>query len=75
MPRIMYLEGISFFIYYKDHTPPHVHVYYGEDSAVFQIDPVEKLEGSLPSKKEKVATRIIQENKELFLSKWKEFQG
>ncbi|MSQ15927.1 MAG: DUF4160 domain-containing protein [Dehalococcoidia bacterium] len=36
--------------YFSDHSPPHFHVIYGQYEAVFQIEPVEVLQGRFPTR-------------------------
>lgn len=35
-------------MYYDDHNPPHFHAYYGDAEAIFSIETLEIMEGSLP---------------------------
>ena len=35
-------------MYYNDHLPPHFHAEYGGDEAVYEIDTLNILRGSLP---------------------------
>ena len=37
MPRISAFYGISIYMYYHDHVPPHFHAIYGENEATFEI--------------------------------------
>jgi hypothetical protein len=48
MPCISQFFGISIYIYYNDHLPPHFHAEYGEYEGVYVIDTLEILRGSLP---------------------------
>ncbi len=48
MPCISQFFGISIYMYYNDHLPPHFHAEYGEHEATFVIDTLEVLRGSLP---------------------------
>ncbi|WP_242395023.1 DUF4160 domain-containing protein [Anaeromyxobacter oryzisoli] len=40
--------GIVIALYYADHAPPHFHARYGEEEAVFAIDGLDVLRGSIP---------------------------
>lgn len=57
MPRISEFYGISVYVYYKDHAPPHVHVYYQDDEAIVQISDGQVLEGRIPRR----ARRLIED--------------
>jgi hypothetical protein len=48
MPRISQFLGIAISMYYNDHAPPHFHASYGEFEAVYAIDTLDVLRGSLP---------------------------
>jgi hypothetical protein len=48
MPEICRFFGITVFMYYNDHLPPHFHAEYGEFEAVYAIESLELLRGSLP---------------------------
>jgi hypothetical protein len=48
MPRISQFFGVVIYMYYNDHFPPHFHAEYGEDEAVYAIETLEVLHGSLP---------------------------
>lgn len=48
MPRVAEFFGIAIFMYFNDHVPPHFHAEYGEFEAVYAIDTLDVLRGSLP---------------------------
>ena len=48
MPEISRLLGIIIAMYYMEHGIPHFHAKYGERRAVFSIQELRLLEGSLP---------------------------
>lgn len=48
MPRISEFFGISIYIYYRDHEPPHFHAIYGSDQAAIRVADGEILAGVLP---------------------------
>ena len=48
MPRISEFFGISIYIYFEDHPPPHFHARYAEFEALIRIDDFRVLRGSLP---------------------------
>ena len=56
MPRISQFFGIVIAMYYDDHSPPHFHARYGEHEAVFRIDTLEVLFGSLPRRASALVT-------------------
>ena len=56
MPRICEFMGVAVYMYYLDHSPPHVHAMHGGNEALFQIDPARLLRGSLPGP---IARRVV----------------
>lgn len=71
MPRISEFYGIAIYMYYRDHAPPHIHAFYGEFEAAFEIASGSIIAGQFPRR----ATALLQEwivvrNVEL-LNDWK----
>lgn len=50
MPRISSFFGITIWIYWDDHNPPHFHAEYGEHEILIQIEDLRTYSGSLPSR-------------------------
>lgn len=50
MPAISEFRGISIYMYYNDHTPPHFHALYGKYEVLIKITPVGVLKGEFPQK-------------------------
>jgi len=48
MPRVSQFYGISIYLYYNDHAPPHFHAEYGDDEALITIERLQVLRGELP---------------------------
>ncbi|MBI3910585.1 MAG: DUF4160 domain-containing protein [Armatimonadetes bacterium] len=48
MPRISEFFGISIYVYYREHLPPHFHALYGDDEALVAIANLCVLSGRLP---------------------------
>ena len=40
MPLISEFFGISIYMYYEDHNPPHFHAIYNENKALIVIEPL-----------------------------------
>ena len=47
MPKICEFFGISIYIYYREHMPPHFHAIYGDDEALITIEELYILSGRL----------------------------
>ena len=50
MPEISRYLGISVYIRYRDHPPPHFHVHYAEKRAIIDIETMRIIEGELPAR-------------------------
>lgn len=48
MPEISAFYGISIYIYYNEHQPPHFHAIYGEREALISIASLSVIAGTLP---------------------------
>lgn len=48
MPRISEFYGVSIYMYFSDHPPPHFHAIYGSFEAVFDIETATVLAGDFP---------------------------
>lgn len=57
MPRISFFFGLSIYMYFGDHNPPHFHVTYNEYAAMIDIKTGEIISGKLPVR----ALSMIQE--------------
>lgn len=59
MPVVSQFYGIIIKMYFlsKEHNPPHIHVIYGENNAIIEIETAKVLEGSIPLR----ALKIVKE--------------
>lgn len=70
MPTISEFFGIAIRMYYNDHNPPHIHVYYGEFEAIIKISSFEVLSGKLPRRALLLTIDWILSNQEALLEDW-----
>ena len=61
---------IRMFLGKKDHNPPHIHAYYQNKKATFDIKSGNKNEGKLPQDKEKLVSAWIILHKDELLANW-----
>ena len=54
----------------KDHNPPHIHAYFQNNKATFNIKDGDKMQGKLPKDKEKLVSAWIILHKEELLANW-----
>ena len=57
MPTISIFFGIIVEMYWQDHNPPHIHVWYQGEEAMISIETGEIVSGHLPRR----ATKIVRE--------------
>lgn len=48
MPRISQFHGVSIYMYFQDHAPPHFHAMQGDDEALITITPPSLYRGTIP---------------------------
>lgn len=48
MPSVSHFFGITIYMYYNDHAPPHFHAEYGEQEGIYTIETLELMRGGLP---------------------------
>lgn len=73
MPTISMFYGLIIRMYYFDnqqHSTPHIHVHYQDESAVIEIPTGQVLEGSLPKNKQKLVDAWVEIHKEDLLADW-----
>ncbi len=70
MPEISRFYGIIIRMFYNDHNPPHFHVIYQNDEALFDIKTLEILEGRLPKRAKTLAIEWAIEHRDELLSNW-----
>ena len=61
MPTISMFYGIIIMMYLRDkeHNPPHIHAFYGDEAATFYISNGEIYEGSFPSRAKKMVKEFV----------------
>ena len=71
-PTISRFYGIHLvmFLKQKEHNPPHVHAYYGDDQAKFLISTGELMEGDFPKQGCKLVKGFINKYKKELMEMW-----
>lgn len=78
MPEILRIFGLRFYFYPREHEPMHVHVKSADGRAKFEILPDRiSLVNNIGMKQKdiKCAEMVLEENRELAISKWHEYFG
>ena len=75
MPTLFYYLGLKFHFYSNDHLPIHVHVSSDNAEARYQVYPeIELIENrGLKPRELRLADIAIEENREIIISRWKEY--
>ena len=69
MPTISMFYGIIIRMYYVDHNPPHIHVFYDNSMARFNFNG-EIIEGKLPNKQIKLVQAWIELHRQELEADW-----
>ncbi|MBI5214455.1 MAG: DUF4160 domain-containing protein [Ignavibacteriae bacterium] len=72
MPLISRFYGISIYIHFRDHQPPHFHAIYGEYEAMISIQDGKLLQGEMPERAMKLIREWSDEHRQELLSNWKD---
>ena len=70
MPRIAQFYGISVYIYYRDHPPPHFHAVYGDSEAIIEMETGAIIDGSLPRRALKLVAEWSSMHRDELISNW-----
>lgn len=72
MPTISMFFGIIIRMYCgkAEHNPPHVHVYYQDFRAIFDIASAEMREGNLPPRQIRLVAAWIELHREELMADW-----
>jgi hypothetical protein len=70
MPRISQFYGISIYMYYGDHAPPHLHAIYGDSEAVVDIQTGAVIAGDLPRRARKLVDEWASAHRAELLENW-----
>ena len=72
MPTISVFYGITIImrITRKEHNPPHIHAFYGSESAPFKISDGEIMEGTFPSSGSELVKKFILHYQKELLDMW-----
>ncbi len=78
MPEIARFFGIIIRMYAESGAPhhsPHFHVYYQDAVAIYGIDPIELISGSLPRRQQRFAEAWAELHQDELLANWERLQA
>ena len=70
MPQICYFYGITIYIQFMDHNPPHLHAVYQSFKAQYSINEAKLLKGKMPNKADQLVREWIALRKSELLADW-----
>ncbi len=72
MPTISVFYGITIIMYPqgKEHSPPHIHAFYGEHAASFKIKDKELYEGEFPIRATRLVKEFLEQYEKELLEMW-----
>ena len=72
MPTISTFYGIIIMMYLRDkeHNPPHIHAFYGDEAASFYIQSGDIFEGEFPSRAKRMVKEFVLKYKKELIEMW-----
>lgn len=72
MPTISVFYGITIMMFFKakEHNPPHIHAYYGDEAGTFNISNGEILHGNLPPKAKVMVKEFVLKYQKELMEMW-----
>jgi hypothetical protein len=71
VPTLSFFFGIQVLMFTDDHDPAHFHVRYAEFKAKYEIDPLRKIQGNLPTNTERLVLEWAQLHQADLSASWK----
>jgi hypothetical protein len=78
MPELSRFFGIIIRMYWEANAPhhkPHFHAYYQDDVAIYSIDPVELITGSLPKRQQRFVEAWAELHQQELRDDWERLQA
>ncbi len=75
MPQLASFDGIDIYMYFKDHAPPHVHAFHGDDEVLVVIRDGSVYAGSLPGRKVELVRDYVAANTQELMARWATYGG
>lgn len=70
MPQISFFFGISIYVQFMDHNPPHIHAIYNANKASYRIDNAEMIAGKMTPRAHRLIQEWIQLRNDELLKVW-----
>ena len=70
MPAVSQFFGVTIYLYFNDHAPPHFHAEYGEHEATYEIMTLVVLRGGLPRRAHAMVVEWATFHRAELISNW-----
>ena len=60
---VPHTDGLKIYVYAKEHLPPHIHVFYGDDEALVDIRTGKIFAGFISANKMKIVLKWLKQEK------------
>jgi hypothetical protein len=70
MPTISIFFGIVVQMYWRDHSPPHIHAFYQSDEALLAIEDGRLIAGRMPRSGLRLMRDWIEQNRDALMENW-----
>ncbi len=78
MPELSRFFGVIIRMYWEVNAPhhtPHFHAYYGDEVAIYGIDPIELMAGSLPGRQQRLVEAWADLHQAELINDWERLQA
>jgi hypothetical protein len=75
MPTISIFFGIIIEMYWRDHAPPHIHVWHQGRTAIVSIATGEVMKGKLPNKARRIVRDWVDDHRAELMANWERGQN
>lgn len=75
MPKVVSIDGVDVYMYFRDHAPPHVHAFYGDDEVLVVVRDGTVYQGSIPANKLALVQQYVAEHAAALLARWDGYGG
>ena len=70
MPTLAIIDGIRILMYLNDHAPPHFHVEFGDEMAVFDIASGRMVRGNLNRRSRRRVEQWTEQHRDQLMTAW-----
>jgi hypothetical protein len=75
MPKLASLDGTDVYMYFRDHAPPHVHAFHGDDEVLVVIRDGSVYQGQIAAAKLALVRLYVAAHADELRERWKTYGG